>query len=264
MGEAVERRADGNGLIDFRTEPTRYRHWRLGVDGNLATLTMDVDEKAGLLGGYELKLNSYDLGVDIELALACDHIMLVDDGSASVSLPELPLLAVLPGTGGLTRVTDKRKVRRDHADVFCTTEEGVKGKRAVEWRLVDEVAPRSKLEDAVGARVKALASQSQRPAGLTGIKLTPLQRDIAGDRIRYSTVDVDIEREQRIVTVTIRGPDQAPPKDTDALVNLGADYWPLRCARELDDAILHLRLNELATAVIVFKTLGDPRAVIAQ
>src|SRR3954468_11536835 len=233
MGEAAEKIA-GNSTIDFRTEPSRYRHWKLAVDGEVATLTMDVDEKAGLLGGYELKLNSYDLGVDIELAdaierlrfehpevkvvllksgkervfcaganirmlasathahkvnfckftnetrngiedasahsgqkylcvvngtaagggyelaLACDHIMLVDDGSASVSLPELPLLAVLPGTGGLTRVTDKRKVRRDHADVFCTTEEGVKGKRAVEWRLVDEVAPRSRLDDALG------------------------------------------------------------------------------------------------------------------
>src|SRR4051794_7114025 len=271
MGEAAEKRADGapsNGasVIDFRTEPARYRHWKLGVDGAVATLTMDVDEKAGLLGGYELKLNSYDLGVDIELAdaierlrfehpqvkvvvlksgkdhvfcaganirmlasathahkvnfckftnetrngiedasatadqkylcvvngtaagggyelaLACDHIMLVDDGSASVSLPELPLLAVLPGTGGLTRVTDKRKVRRDHADVFCTTEEGVKGKRAVEWRLVDEVAPRSKLDDAVAERVRALSGQSRRPAGLTGIKLTPMQRDIAADR----------------------------------------------------------------------------------
>jgi benzoyl-CoA-dihydrodiol lyase len=339
MGEAA------NGVIDFRTDPARYRHWILGVEGEVATLTMDVDEKAPLLGGYELKLNSYDLGVDIELAdaierlrfehpevkvvllrsakervfcaganirmlasathahkvnfckftnetrnaiedasahsdqkylcvvngtaagggyelaLACDHIMLVDDGSASVSLPELPLLAVLPGTGGLTRVTDKRKVRRDHADVFCTTEEGVKGRRAVEWRLVDEVAPRSKLDDAVGARVKALAGQSKR-AAVSGIKLTPLQREISRDRLRYSTVDVDIERAERIVTVTIRGPEPAPPKDTDELVKLGADYWPLRCARELDDAILHLRLNELATAVIVFKTLGDPKIVV--
>ena len=241
--------AAANGVIDFRTEPARYRHWKLATEGEVATLTMDVDEKAGLLGGYELKLNSYDLGVDIELAdaierlrfehpevkvvllrsgkervfcaganirmlasathahkvnfckftnetrnaiedasansdqkylcvvngtaagggyelaLACDHIMLVDDGSASVSLPELPLLAVLPGTGGLTRVTDKRKVRRDHADVFCTTEEGVKGKRAVEWRLVDEVAPRSKLDDAIGARVKALATRSKPRGG---------------------------------------------------------------------------------------------------
>src|SRR5256714_2399546 len=244
MGEAAEKRAE-NGLIDFRTEPARYRHWRLTVDGEVATLTMDVDEKAGLLGGYELKLNSYDLGVDIELAdaverlrfeypevkvvvlrsakervfcaganirmlasathahkvnfckftnetrnsiedasahsdqkylcvvngtaagggyelaLACDHIMLVDDGSAAVSLPELPLLAVLPGTGGLTRITDKRKVRRDRADVFCTTEEGVKGKRAVDWRLVDEVMPRSRLDEAVGKRVTAIAATAK-------------------------------------------------------------------------------------------------------
>src|SRR3954465_5004978 len=269
MGEAAENRQDSANPIDFRTEPARYRHWKLGVDGEIATLTMDIDEKGGLLGGYELKLNSYDLGVDIELAdaierlrfehpqvkviilksgkdrvfcaganirmlagathahkvnfckftnetrngmqdasefsgqkylcvingtaagggyelaLAADHIMLIDDGSSSVSLPELPLLAVLPGTGGLTRVTDKRKVRRDHADVFCTTEEGVKGKRAVEWRLVDEVAPRSKLDDAVAERVRELSGRSQRPAGPSGITLTPLQREIAADRIRY-------------------------------------------------------------------------------
>jgi benzoyl-CoA-dihydrodiol lyase len=349
MGEA----AKGNGaagarqpVIDFRTEPARYRHWTLTVDGEVATLTMDVDEKSPLLGGYELKLNSYDLGVDIELAdaverlrfehpgvkvvilrsakervfcaganirmlagathahkvnfckftnetrngiedasansgqkylcvvngtaagggyelaLACDHIILVDDGSASVSLPELPLLAVLPGTGGLTRVTDKRKVRRDHADVFCTTEEGVKGKRAVDWRLVDEVAARSKLDDAVGARVKAMAG-SANAAAAKGIALTPLAREITGDRIRYSTVDVDIERGGRIATITIRGSEAAPPADTDALVTLGAAYWPLACARELDDAILHLRINELEIAAIVFKTHGDPAAVTA-
>jgi benzoyl-CoA-dihydrodiol lyase len=345
MGEAAAH-TDGPRTIDFRTEPSRYRHWKLAVDGKVATLTMDVDEKGGLLGGYELKLNSYDLGVDIELAdaverlrfehpevkvvvlrsgkervfcaganirmlasathahkvnfckftnetrnaiedaskhsdqkylcvvngtaagggyelaLACDHIMLVDDGSAAVSLPELPLLAVLPGTGGLTRVTDKRKVRRDHADVFCTTEEGVKGQRAVDWRLVDEIMPRSRADEAVAARVKQIAAQSQ-GAPVAGIKLTPLRRDISADRIRYSTVDVDIERDRRLVTITIRGPEAAPPADGEALVRLGADYWPLRCARELDDAILHLRLNELETAVIVFKTLGDSKAVIA-
>ena len=349
MGKA----AHGNGaaparqpVIDFRTEPGRYRHWTLAVDGDVATLTMDVDEKSPLLGGYELKLNSYDLGVDIELAdaierlrfehpgvrvvvlksgkervfcaganirmlagathahkvnfckftnetrngiedasatsgqkylcvvngtaagggyelaLACDHIILVDDGSASVSLPELPLLAVLPGTGGLTRMTDKRKVRRDHADVFCTTEEGVKGKRAVDWRLVDEIAARSKLDDAVGARVKALAGAANGAAD-QGIALTPLAREITGDRIRYSTVDVDIERGDRIATITIRGPEVSPPANTDALVELGAAHWPLACARELDDAILHLRINELEIAAIVFKTHGDPAAVIA-
>src|SRR6478752_2088203 len=262
MAEAAEKRANGAGReIDFRTEPSRYRHWKLGVDGDIATLTMDVDEKGGLLGGYELKLNSYDLGVDIELAdaierlrfehpdvkvvtlksgkdrvfcaganirmlasathahkvnfckftnetrngiedasansdqkylcvvngtaagggyelaLACDHIMLVDDGTAAVSLPELPLLAVLPGTGGLTRVTDKRKVRRDHADVFCTTEEGVKGKRAVDWRLVDEVMPRSKLDEAVASRVRAIASSvKNKPELGNGIVLSPVER----------------------------------------------------------------------------------------
>src|SRR6187401_3355664 len=252
---------DATGGIDFRTEPARYRHWKLAADGDVATLTMDVDEKAGLLGGYELKLNSYDLGVDIELAdaierlrfehpqvkvvilksgkdrvfcaganirmlasathahkvnfckftnetrnsieeasehsdqkyvcvvngtaagggyelaLACDHIMLVDDGSAAVSLPELPLLAVLPGTGGLTRVTDKRKVRRDHADVFCTTEEGIKGKRAVDWRLVDEVVPGSKFEEAVANRAREFAAKSSRPQGEKGVALKPLQRE---------------------------------------------------------------------------------------
>src|SRR5690349_6184463 len=264
MGEAASRSVK-TGLIDFRTEPARYRHWKLAVDGEVATLTMDVDEKAGLLGGYELKLNSYDLGVDIELAdaierlrfehpavkvvvlksgkdrvfcaganirmlasathahkvnfckftnetrntiedasatsgqkylcvvngtaagggyelaLACDHILLVDDGSASVSLPELPLLAVLPGTGGLTRVTDKRKVRRDQADVFCTTEEGVKGKRAVEWRLVDEVVAAPKLEEFVGKRAKEFAAKSNRPSGMSGVALSPLKKSWNGD-----------------------------------------------------------------------------------
>ncbi|MEA2929225.1 MAG: benzoyl-CoA-dihydrodiol lyase [Hyphomicrobiales bacterium] len=348
MGEAANR-ADGDAqarVIDFRTDPSRYRHWKIAVEGEVATLTMDVDEKSPLLGGYELKLNSYDLGVDIELAdaverlrfehpqvkvvvlrsakervfcaganirmlasathahkvnfckftnetrngiedasassgqkylcvvngtaagggyelaLACDHIILVDDGSASVSLPELPLLAVLPGTGGLTRVTDKRKVRRDHADVFCTTEEGVKGKRAVDWRLVDEVVARSKLDAAVAERTAALRAAGPRTTH-QGIALTPLKRAIADGRIRYSTVEVDIARAERIATITIRGPGDKPPADVDALVKLGADYWPLACARELDDAILHLRLNELETAAIVFKTLGDPAAVVA-
>src|SRR5882757_5045494 len=277
MGEAAEKRDSvADGAIDFRTEPSRYRHWKLGVDGAVATLTMDVDEKGGLLGGYELKLNSYDLGVDIELAdaierlrfehpevkavilksgkdrvfcaganirmlagathphkvnfckftnetrngiedasansdqkylcvvngtaagggyelaLACDHIMLVDDGSAAVSLPELPLLAVLPGTGGLTRVTDKRKVRRDHADVFCTTEEGIKGKRAVDWRLVDEVVPASKLEEAVAKRAREFAAKSQRPAAAKGIALKPLTRERSADGVEYGTVSVEL------------------------------------------------------------------------
>src|SRR5215213_1041273 len=302
MAEAAEKRAGGNGAIDFRAEPARYRHWKLGVDGAIATLTMDVDEKGGLLGGYELKLNSYDLGVDIELAdaierlrfehpavkvvvlrsgkdrvfcaganirmlaaathahkvnfckftnetrngiedasaasdqkylcvvngtaagggyelaLACDHIMLVDDGSASVSLPELPLLAVLPGTGGLTRVTDKRKVRRDHADVFCTTEEGVKGKRAAEWRLVDEVVPNSKLEDVVKERAREFAAKSDRPSGAKGVVLTPLKRKRMADGAEYSAVSVEFSRQARLATITLRGPDAPPPASAEDMV----------------------------------------------
>jgi benzoyl-CoA-dihydrodiol lyase len=335
--------------IDFRTEPARYRHWKLAVDGETATLTMDVDEKGGLLGGYELKLNSYDLGVDIELAdaierlrfehpevkvvvlksgkdrvfcaganirmlagathahkvnfckftnetrngiedasansdqkylcvvngtaagggyelaLACDHIMLVDDGSAAVSLPELPLLAVLPGTGGLTRVTDKRKVRRDRADVFCTTEEGVKGKRAVEWRLVDEVAPRSKLEEAVAARAQAMA-QAIEPHKFNvgkGIALTPVARKRSADSNEYKYVSVEFARENRLATITLRGPDGSPPASADAMVRAGAGFWLLQLARELDDAILDIRLNELEVATILFKSVGDPQLVLA-
>src|SRR5271169_4211752 len=282
--------ANGQTRIDFQTEPARYRHWKLTAEGAVATLTMDVDEKAPLFEGYELKLNSYDLGVDIELAdaierlrfehpqvrvvvlrsgkprvfcaganirmlagathahkvnfckftnetrngiedlsehsglksicaihgtaagggyelaLATDHIMLVDDGSASVSLPELPLLAVLPGTGGLTRVSDKRKVRRDHADVFCTTEEGVKGKRAVEWRLVDEVVPGSKFDEAVAGRARELAAKSHRNGAGPGITLNPLTRTFGADGAEYGFVSVEFQRPKRIVTLTLRGP----------------------------------------------------------
>ena len=339
--------ANGKTRIDFQTEPARYRHWKLAVDGEVATLTMDVDEKAGLFEGYELKLNSYDLGVDIELAdaldrlrfeyphvrvvvlrsgkprvfcaganirmlagashahkvnfckftnetrngiedlsehsgvksicaingtaagggyelaLATDRIMLIDDGSAAVSLPELPLLAVLPGTGGLTRVSDKRKVRRDHADVFCTTEEGVKGKRAAEWRLVDDVVPGSKFEEAIAARAKALAATSSRNGASDGIKLTPLTRTFAADSVDYGALSVAFQRGERIATVTLRGPAAPPPASADAMVALGADFWPLQLARELDDAILHIRLNELDVAAIVFKSSGDPAQVLA-
>jgi len=346
MGEPAEKRDSArHGAIDFRTDPTRYRHWKLAVDGDVATLTMDVDEKGGLLGGYELKLNSYDLGVDIELAdaierlrfehpevkvvlmrsgkervfcaganirmlasathahkvnfckftnetrngiedasafsgqkylcvvngtaagggyelaLACDHIMLVDDGSATVSLPELPLLAVLPGTGGLTRVTDKRKVRRDHADVFCTTEEGVKGRRAVEWRLVDEIMPRSTLDQAVSARVKVLCANAG-PRDGVGIALTPVERKRASDRNEYKYVSVEIARDNRLATITLRGPEHAPPRNTAEMLKLGAAFWPLALARELDDAILDLRLNELELATVVFKSVGLPQAVL--
>jgi benzoyl-CoA-dihydrodiol lyase len=346
MADTERKLAGGGTRIDFQTDPSRYRHWKLAVDGDVATLTMDVDEKGGLFDGYELKLNSYDLGVDIELAdaiqrlrfehpqvkvvllrsakprvfcaganirmlagathahkvnfckftnetrngiedasassdlkticvingtaagggyelaLAADHIMLVDDGSSSVSLPELPLLAVLPGTGGLTRVTDKRKVRRDHADFFCTTEEGVKGMRAVEWRLVDEAVPGSKFDDAVQARAVEFATKSRRGNASTGIALTPLKRERKNDAIEYSAVSVAFDRPGRLATITLRGPD-APPADADAMVVLGAAFWPLRAARELDDAILDIRINEFDVAAIVFKTSGDAEQVLA-
>ena len=348
MAEAERKLMNGSARIDFATDPARWRHWRLAVDGTVATLTMDVDEKAGLFEGYDLKLNSYDLGVDIELAdaferlrfehpqvrvvllrsgkprvfcaganirmlagathphkvnfckftnetrnaieeasehaalktvcvingtaagggyelaLACDHIVLVDDGSAAVSLPELPLLAVLPGTGGLTRVTDKRKVRRDRADAFCTTEEGVKGRRAVEWRLVDEIAANSRLEQAVAARAEALAAKSDRPpVGTKGVALTPLARRRGADAVDYDHVAVRFGRAERLATVTIAGPPAPPPANADAMLAQGAAFWPLALARELDDAILDIRLNELELATIVFKSAGDGEAVTA-
>ena len=348
-GENASARAFANGKtrIDFQTAPERYRHWKLKIDGDVATLLMDIDEKGGLFEGYDLKLNSYDLGVDIELAdaierlrfehpdirvvilrsakprvfsaganirmlagashahkvnfckftnetrngiedlsensglkticgingtaagggyelaLAADYIMLVDDGSAAVSLPELPLLAVLPGTGGLTRVSDKRKVRRDHADVFCTTEEGVKGKRAVEWRLVDEVVPGSKFDETIAARAKAFAAASSRKAVGQGITLTPLTRSFTADSVQYGMLALEFQRAERTATITLRGPDKAPPSSPDAMMALGAGFWPLQLARELDDAILHIRLNELETAAVVFKSSGDPAQVIA-
>ena len=347
MADTERKLANGKTRIDFQTDPSRYRHWKLAVDGDIATLTMDVDEKGGLFEGYELKLNSYDLGVDIELAdaierlrfehpavkvvllrsgklrvfcaganirmlagathahkvnfckftnetrnaiedasaasglkticvingtaagggyelaLAADHIMLIDDGSSAVSLPELPLLAVLPGTGGLTRVTDKRKVRRDHADFFCTTEEGIKGKRAVEWRLVDEVVPGSKFDEAVTVRAKELAGKSARANGTKGIALTPLKRERTDDAIEYSAVSVAFQRAERLATITTRGPDAPPPSSADEMVARGADFWPLRAARELDDAVLDIRLNEFDVAAIVFKSAGDPEQVLA-
>ncbi len=348
-GENASARAFANGKtwIDFQTAPERYRHWKLKIDGDVATLLMDIDEKGGLFEGYDLKLNSYDLGVDIELAdaierlrfehpdirvvilrsakprvfsaganirmlagashahkvnfckftnetrngiedlsensglkticgingtaagggyelaLAADYIMLVDDGSAAVSLPELPLLAVLPGTGGLTRVSDKRKVRRDHADVFCTTEEGVKGKRAVEWRLVDEVVPGSKFDETIATRAKEFAAASSRRAVGQGITLTPLTRSFTADSVQYGMLAVEFQRAERTATIALRGPDKAPPSSPDAMMALGAGFWPLQLARELDDAILHIRLNEFETAAIVFKSSGDPAQVLA-
>jgi benzoyl-CoA-dihydrodiol lyase len=339
--------ARGAKYIDFQTDPSRYRHWKLDVVGEVATLTMDVDENAGLFEGYQLKLNSYDLGVDIELAdavqrlrfehpavkvvvirsgknrvfcaganirmlagathahkvnfckftnetrngledssensgqrfitvvngtaagggyelaLATDHIILADDGAAAVALPEVPLLAVLPGTGGLTRVVDKRKVRRDHADFFCTIEEGIKGKRAVAWRLVDEIAPNSKLEAKIAERTKEFAAASRRNGNGNGIALEPLKRSIDENRVRYRYVSVDIDRAAHIATISLLAPDATPPSDIDGMIALGAGFWPLQVARELDDAILHLRINELETALLVFKSHGDPAHVLA-
>jgi benzoyl-CoA-dihydrodiol lyase len=208
-------------------------------------------------------VNGTAAGGGYELALATDHIILADDGSSSVSLPEVPLLAVLPGTGGLTRVVDKRKVRRDRADAFCTTEEGVKGKRAVQWRLVDEIAPNSKVDAKVAERAKEFAAASKRNGSGKGVALTPLKRVIDASSVRYGFVNVDIDRAARIATITISAPEAAPPADIDGMIALGAGFWPLQVARELDDAILHLRINELGIAMLVFKSHGDRAQVLA-
>jgi benzoyl-CoA-dihydrodiol lyase len=333
-------------IIDFQTDPSRYRHWRIEPDGDVAYLIMDVDQAGGLSEGYELKLNSYDLGVDIELndavqrlrfehpevrcvviksgkendfcaganirmlgkathghkvnfckftnetrlaiedasenskqtyicaingnaagggyelALAADHIMLVDDRRSAVALPETPLLAVLPGTGGLTRVTDKRKVRRDRADVFCSIEEGIRGARAVEWRLVDEVVPNSKWKETVSTRAHEIAARSDRPNGGRGIRFERLERQMAADRVTYSHVDVEIDRSRGLVTVTVRGPSAAVPASVEAAHALGDKFWLLTVARELEDAILHLRANEPAIGVVLLRTDGNPQAVL--
>ena len=335
-------------IIDFQTDPSKYRHWRVAYDGDVANLYMDVDENGGLFDGYQLKLNSYDLGVDIELAdivqrmrfehpevkvvvlrsdkdkvfcaganirmlggashahkvnfckftnetrntfeaaeadsgqkyicavkgacagggyelaLACNHIMLTDDSSSAVSLPEVPLLAVLPGTGGLTRVTDKRKVRRDRADVFCSTEEGVRGQRAKDWNLVDEVIPNSKFDETVDQRAREFAAASDKPTG-QGISLTPLDRTIADDgSFTYSLVEVSVDRAAGKATITLGGPDAKTPADMTAVHSLGDRSYLLRLARELDDAILHLRLNEVELGLVVFRSQGDPEAVEAE
>jgi benzoyl-CoA-dihydrodiol lyase len=333
--------------ITFETAPDRYRHWKLAFDGPVATLSMDVQEDAGLSPDYRLKLNSYDLGVDIELAdaiqrirfqhpeihsvvitslkerifcaganifmlrgsthawkvnfckftnetrlaiedasehsgikflaalngicagggyelaLACDEIFLVDDGNSAVSLPETPLLGVLPGTGGLTRVVDKRKVRRDLADFFGTTAEGVRGKRAVEWRLVDAVYPKSQFDERVARRARELATNSDRPNEGPGITLGPLRAEESADAVRYSAVALEIDRARRVATLTVTGPDPDQPKDPASIVEAGDQYWPLRAFRELDDALLRLRLNEPLIGTVVVKTAGDAAAVLA-
>ena len=333
--------------VSFETSPERYKHWKLTVDGAVATLSMDVQEDAGLSQDYRLKLNSYDLGVDIELAdaiqrirfehpevhavvitslkerifcaganifmlrgsthawkvnfckftnetrlaiedasqhsgirflaalngicagggyelaLACDEIFLVDDGNSAVSLPETPLLGVLPGTGGLTRVVDKRKVRRDLADVFGTVAEGVKGRRAVEWGLVDRVYPTSQFRERVAARAAELASQSDRPGSGPGITLNPLTPDISDARVQYRHVALELDRAKRVATLTISGPDTDQPDTVDAVVAAGDSFWPLRAFRELDDALLRLRMNEPLIGTIVVKTRGDREKVLA-
>ncbi|MCA0245601.1 MAG: 2,3-epoxybenzoyl-CoA dihydrolase [Proteobacteria bacterium] len=333
--------------IDFRTEPSRYRHWKLALENGVAYLTMDVNEDGGLKPGYKLKLNSYDLGVDIELAdavqrlrfehpeigavvirsqrdrifcsganinmlglsthdhkvnfckftnetrlaiedasthsgqtyicsingiaagggyelaLACEQILLADDGSSAVSLPELPLLAVLPGTGGLTRLVDKRLVRRDHADFFCTTAEGLRGKRAKEWRLVDRLVPPSRLADETKKTAEDVAAKSARPKDAKGIALPAVERSIEGDTIRYGHLTVEIDREGRSAKLRVNGPAAAPPADATAIHAQGAAFWPLALARDLDDAMMHLRLNETEIGTWVLQSQGDAALVEA-
>ncbi len=333
--------------ISFETSPDRYRHWKLDFDGPVATLSMDVQEDGGVSTDYRLKLNSYDLGVDIELAdaiqrlrfehpevhsvmitslkerifcaganifmlrgashawkvnfckftnetriaiedasqhsgikflaavngicagggyelaLACDEILLVDDGNSAVSLPETPLLGVLPGTGGLTRVVDKRKVRRDLADFFSTVAEGLKGKRAVEWKLVDAVYPTSQFKDRATRRAIELAKLSDRPASGPGISLGLLNPEVTDDAVRYSTVTLDLDRHRRVATLTVRAPESAEPSTPDAILAAGDRFWPLRAFRELDDALLRLRVNEPLIGTIVVKTQGNAEKVLA-
>ncbi len=334
-------------LITFDTHPERYKHWRLELDGAVARLVLDVAEDGGIKPGYKLKLNSYDLGVDIELhdalnrirfehpgvkcvvltsgkermfcaganiymlgtsphawkvnfckftnetrngieessregglkflaalngtcagggyevALACDEIVMIDDRSSTVSLPEVPLLGVLPGTGGLTRLVDKRKVRRDLADVFCTTAEGVRADRAKQWKLIDDAAPPAGFADLVAAHARALAARSRRPADAKGVTLPPLERRIDDGGYHYRWVDVAFDRPRRVATLTVTGPAEAGPRDAAGIEALGAHWWPLAMARELDDAILMLRVNELELGTLLLKTRGSIEAVLA-
>ncbi|MDP3422360.1 MAG: 2,3-epoxybenzoyl-CoA dihydrolase [Burkholderiaceae bacterium] len=333
--------------VEYQTHPTQYRHWKLSFNGPVATLAADFDENAGLRPGYKLKLNSYDLGVDIELndainrirfehpevrtvvltsardkvfcsganifmlgvsshswkvnfckftnetrngledsskhsglkflaavngacagggyemALACDEIILVDDRSSAVSLPEVPLLGVLPGTGGLPRVTDKRKVRHDLADIFCTTTEGVRGKKAKDWRLVDDIAKPAQFADKVQERALALAAQSDRPVDGKGVALPPLQRTMDVDALTYTHVTVVMDRAKRVATFTVKAPAGAQPNDVAGIEAAGAAWYPLQMARELEDAILQMRTNELDIGTWLIKTEGDSAAVLA-
>ncbi len=331
--------------LDFQTHPDSYRHWKLTTSGAVANLDMDVDEDGAVFPGYELKLNSYDIGVDIELydaiqrlrfehpevktvvvssnkptmfcaganirmlagashghkvnfckftnetrnaiedagefsgqrylcalngtaagggyelALAMDYLILIDDGNAAVSLPEIPLLAVLPGTGGLTRIVDKRKVRRDLADVFCTVEEGVKGQRAVDWRLVDETAPSSGFAQRVTERAREMSLTSDRPDTARGVQLTPLSRTIKADSIEYDWLNLTIDRKNRNVTLLIKGPGTEAPDATADVVERGDQFWPLTLVRQLDDALLHLRLNEPTIGTIIITSAGAVESV---
>jgi benzoyl-CoA-dihydrodiol lyase len=334
-------------IVNYQTTPENYKHISLAFDGAVATLSINIDENAGIRPGYKLKLNSYDLGVDIELhdalqrirfehpevrsvvvtslkdrvfcsganifmlgvsthgwkvnfckftnetrngiedsskysglkfvaalngacagggyelALACDDIVLVDDRSSSVSLPEVPLLGVLPGTGGLTRVTDKRHVRHDLADIFCTSVEGVRGQKAVDWRLVDAIAKPNQFQQVVRERADNLAAKSDRPASEKGVALTPIQRNIEADRISYNNVTVEIDRAKRLATFTVKAPASAQPTDIAGILAAGAQWWPLQMVRELDDAILHMRTNELDIGTWLLKAVGDAQAVLA-
>jgi benzoyl-CoA-dihydrodiol lyase len=346
----AEHSALASAFVDYRTSPELYRHWRFTTDGAIATLSMAVAEDGGIRPGYKLKLNSYDLGVDIELhdalnrlrfehpevqtvvltggrerifcsganifmlglsshawkvnfckftnetrngmedssrhgglkflaavngacagggyevALACDEILLVDDRSSAVSLPEVPLLGVLPGTGGLSRLTDKRRVRHDLADIFCTSVEGVRGQKAVDWRLVDAIAKPAVFAQAVKDRALALAQQSQRPGpgqGARGVVLTPIERQIDATGVHYATIDVQIDRARRCATLTARAPASPPPQDIAAIEAAGAGWWPLQFARELDDALLHLRTNELDIGTWLLRPTGDAQSVLA-
>jgi benzoyl-CoA-dihydrodiol lyase len=334
-------------LVIYDRDPESYKHWSLEVDGDIATLTLTVDEDGGIRPGYTLKLNSYDLGVDMELhdalqrvrfehptvktvvvtsgldrmfcaganiymlgqsthgwkvnfckftnetrnsiedsskhsglkfvaacngvtagggyemALACDEIFLIDDRSSAVSLPEVPLLGVLPGTGGLTRLTEKRKMRRDLADVFCTSTEGVRGQRAKEWNLVDHIAPKQSFMEQVNARAAELAKDSKRPSKAEGIKMTPVAREIRDDGYSYPNVDVTLDAEGRTVSLTVKAPSEDVPSDIDTILKQGMDWWPLAMARELDDAILMLRTNHEEVGLWLLKTQGDADKVLA-